>query len=682
MGAPETNLEREVKLDAGLRFELPELNGLVAGVVATRLPDARLQAIYVDTEDLRLMRWGVTLRHRRDTVGGAGAESGWTLKLPVEADGVALVRTELSWPGTFGPVPAEVASLVRAQARTARLVPVAKLLTERHRVELRDGDGRKLGEVDDDVVSVMDGRRLAARFRQVELEVTDAAPPELLDEVLQALTVAGAIAGDDRPKVVRAIGPRASLGPDVVVPALDSQSTVATVVSAAIASGVTRIIRHDPGVRLGDDPEHVHQARVGTRRLRSDLRTFWRLLDPEWAGPVRTELGWLAALLGGVRDADVLTGRLRSQIRSLGGVDAKAAAALLRRLAIEREEARVCLLEALDSARYLALLENLAVAAARPPLARNGSDAGAPLDPRDGDRFQGREPGLAGSGATPPGTATGAHGAAGAPVAAGAPAVSTAAAPGAGAARPAASHPAAVAGAAAARAAAAAAARAAAAGAGTSSAGPPPSGTNGRAAVTPAPSRTSGATGSRRLVLPAISAAGLTVALAPGDDSDTVGRQAVTTWPGQVRGRDDDGDLADQRAADVLPVLVRRPWKHLQQAVDQLGEDPPDEALHEIRIRAKRMRYAAEAVAGVIGKPARQLAVAVAGVQGVLGDMQDAVVAETWLRRQASSGPASRALVAGELVTLERQKQAACRKDWVRPWKTASKKSLRKWLKR
>src|ERR1700738_3338272 len=103
--------------------------------------------------------------------GGAGTESGWTVKLPMDADGVALVRNELSWPGPFGPVPPEVATMVRAQARTARLVPVAKLVTERRRIDLRDSGGRKLGEIDDDVVSVMDGRRLAARFRQVELEV-------------------------------------------------------------------------------------------------------------------------------------------------------------------------------------------------------------------------------------------------------------------------------------------------------------------------------------------------------------------------------------------------------------------------------------------------------------------------------------------------------------------------------
>ena len=71
----------------------------------TALPDAKLQATYIDTNDLRLMRWGVTLRYRRDMVGGGTGESGWTLKLPSDADGVAVVRTELSWPGKLGPVP-------------------------------------------------------------------------------------------------------------------------------------------------------------------------------------------------------------------------------------------------------------------------------------------------------------------------------------------------------------------------------------------------------------------------------------------------------------------------------------------------------------------------------------------------------------------------------------------------
>ena len=54
-----------------------------------------------------------------------------------------------------------------------------------------------------------------------------------------------------------------------------------------------------------------------------------------------------------------------------------------------------------------------------------------------------------------------------------------------------------------------------------------------------------------------------------------------------------------------------------------------------MRIRAKRCRYAAELASPVIGKPARDLAVALARVQDVLGEHQDAVVADAWLAKTA-----------------------------------------------
>jgi CHAD domain-containing protein len=130
----------------------------------------------------------------------------------------------------------------------------------------------------------------------------------------------------------------------------------------------------------------------------------------------------------------------------------------------------------------------------------------------------------------------------------------------------------------------------------------------------------------------------------------------------------------------VLPRLVRGPWRHLRQAVAALGEDPPYEALHQVRIRAKRLRYAAEATAPVIGKPARRLAAAAADLQGVLGDMNDAVVAEGWLRQNAHRAPAAQALVAGELITRERQRQQLGRERWAKAWKEADRPRLRAWL--
>src|SRR6202040_4295504 len=135
---------------------------------------------------------------------------------------------------------------------------------------------------------------------------------------------------DPTPKVVRALGPRALAPADVVPAKVGARSTAGDVVQAAVAASVARLLSHDPGVRIGEDPEDVHQARVATRRLRSDLRTIRPLLDPEWAAALREELGWIAGVLGAVRDTDVLLEHLQADVRRLDVSDAAAGAAVLQ----------------------------------------------------------------------------------------------------------------------------------------------------------------------------------------------------------------------------------------------------------------------------------------------------------------------------------------------------------------
>jgi CHAD domain-containing protein len=62
------------------------------------------------------------------------------------------------------------------------------------------------------------------------------------------------------------------------------------------------------------------------------------------------------------------------------------------------------------------------------------------------------------------------------------------------------------------------------------------------------------------------------------------------------------------------------------------GVDVPDTGWHAVWIRAKRCRYAVEAVAPVFGRQAGRFAAAIAAVRDILGDHQGTVVAETWLR--------------------------------------------------
>jgi CHAD domain-containing protein len=88
-----------------------------------------------------------------------------------------------------------------------------------------------------------------------------------------------------------------------------------------------------------------------------------------------------------------------------------------------------------------------------------------------------------------------------------------------------------------------------------------------------------------------------------------------------------------------------------------------------VRIKAKRCRYAAEAGVAYLGKRAAAFAEAAAGLQTVLGDVNDAVVAEAWLRRWARGKRSAAVFAAGELAGLERAAAAKPRAAWPSTWK-------------
>src|ERR1700674_3843289 len=307
-------LEREVKLGAGPAFHLPDLSGVVDGVAVAAPEAVRLETVYYDTADLRLARWGISLRHR--------AGEGWTLKLPpthASADSQALLeRDELTFQGGAKKPPPGAVAIVRAYVRNAELLPVARLSTVRRRVRVLDAAGGRLAEGVDDEVSVRDGRRVAARFREIEVEVAgEDGGDSIVTSLVARLRGAGAGAPDPTPKHIRALGPRAMEPPEVAPMVVEPDSPARDVIRSVVAQSVAALLYHDPLVRTSRDPEAVHQARVATRRLRSHLRTFGPLLDQEWTDPLRSELGWLALSLGAVRDQEVLLERLRERAKSL-----------------------------------------------------------------------------------------------------------------------------------------------------------------------------------------------------------------------------------------------------------------------------------------------------------------------------------------------------------------------------
>src|SRR5436305_8052934 len=139
-------LEREVKLGAGPAFHLPDLAGVIEGVAVAPPETVRMETVYYDTPDLRLARWGVSLRHR--------AGEGWTLKLapPPSAPGkpaAVLERDELTFEGSAKKPPEPAPDMVRASVPKSELLPVARLSTTRPRVRPADAPGRAVAEVAD-----------------------------------------------------------------------------------------------------------------------------------------------------------------------------------------------------------------------------------------------------------------------------------------------------------------------------------------------------------------------------------------------------------------------------------------------------------------------------------------------------------------------------------------------------
>jgi inorganic triphosphatase YgiF len=107
---------------------------------------------------------------------------------------------------------------------------------------------------------------------------------------------------------------------------------------------------HEPGTRLGEDPEELHDMRVATRRMRAAIKIFQDAL-PERSRWLREELRHFAGVLGAVRDLDVHIEEVKG-LSSGDGEEDEALAAVVASLERRRAEARGRMLEALDSERY------------------------------------------------------------------------------------------------------------------------------------------------------------------------------------------------------------------------------------------------------------------------------------------------------------------------------------------
>jgi CHAD domain-containing protein len=331
-----TQSETERKYEGEPGAEIPPLPGVVAGP-----QQQTLDAVYYDTADLRLIRSGLTLRRRE-----GGDDEGWHLKVPAGKD----TRNEIHVPLNGKNIPPkEFTELTLGYTRGAALRPVARIKTDRTLWQIVGDKGKLLAEVTDDrVTAERSPDEQATSWREVEVE----GDPEVLDRTEKPLQEAGFHRSAASSKLSRVL---ATGKPDTKQPGKKAKAHQA--VMAYVGEQVEKVRHYDILVRQDVD-DSVHQLRVATRRLRSVLRVYRRLID---TGDLAAELQWLGRQLSTARDLEVQHERISSAVAGLpaelvaGPVEAR----LTRHFAPEQEKARKRVLQTLRGKRYLQLLDRL-----------------------------------------------------------------------------------------------------------------------------------------------------------------------------------------------------------------------------------------------------------------------------------------------------------------------------------
>lgn len=353
-------------------------HGTIDGLILEPCSTQQIFDTYLDTDDWRIHRAGFALRVRSrsgtteatlKSLGSASAEFSDRRELTetLSNSDTEAIREAI------GPVGMRVGAV--SGART--LLPLFELRTSRQRFAIRKGDeARQLGEIalDETVISRPHGEP-QARMVRVEVEaLTEAHGP--LRSLVKTLRSSCALEAASDTKY--------SLGLKSVGLAPPAQEFAATTVNASMTIVEVAMVNlrrhmaawhlHEPGARLGDDPEELHDLRVAGRRLDAILRQFQAFLPSEFSR-IRVTLKTVLSALGHVRDLDVALIELQDFSRQLPQADRVSVEPLKEHLMSERGRARAQMLSVLDSIWVQKNLQELILLMTTPVAAGEASAA-------------------------------------------------------------------------------------------------------------------------------------------------------------------------------------------------------------------------------------------------------------------------------------------------------------------
>ncbi len=320
-------------MEIEIKFQVPvrERRALAAWLRAQAADAERLQARYVDTDDRALARAGIALRLRKEG-------DRWVQTLKTAAHGGALVRTEhnVILPRSRNRPALDIERhrdsdgwpILRRALRKAG-APLLELYgTDMRRLAARIAEGATCIEYafDTGAISATASGRDHANDRmlsvsELELELMSG-PPDGLFDAARALLQQRPLWIDVRSKAMR--GEALSGGRRIVAPAhaerlnLASRSTLQQLAHKALADCVRQLSLNLSQIAAAEayENEHVHQARIALRRLRTAVSLFPQQLrvPAAWKDTARQ----LGRALGSSRDAAVMAATLWPALRQAG----------------------------------------------------------------------------------------------------------------------------------------------------------------------------------------------------------------------------------------------------------------------------------------------------------------------------------------------------------------------------
>jgi len=328
-------------------------HGTIGGLVLEPRSTLQIVDTYLDTDDWRIHRAGFALRIRSES-----GKSEATLKSLHSASAEVADRRELtesienseseSIRQSVGPVGTRVHAVSGAHA----LLALFEVRTSRQRFAIRHEDqAQQLGEIalDETVISRPHGEPRSS-MQRVEVEaLTEAHEPlQSLVNTLRSDCALEAASDTKYSQGLKSVGLAPGPAPEFLPTAVDASVPMAEVARANLRRYLSAWHLHEPGARLGDNPEELHDLRLAGRRLDGILRQFQSTLSSSFLR-IRPTLKKVLRALGEVRDLDVALSELETFGRGLPESDQGRVEPLKKYLASERGRARERMLTVLDS---------------------------------------------------------------------------------------------------------------------------------------------------------------------------------------------------------------------------------------------------------------------------------------------------------------------------------------------